>query len=431
MASSNNNQDTQEIRKNITVPGLSGLTNLGNTCYMNAALQCVCATNLLMAYLLKKEYHSDLYENTQQVLANTIRKQENISENDDVKITVSNLKKEYKNSVTYNLYKLMKGMWTMNQEIVPRSFKTLIGKLNPEFQGYSQNDSQEFLSFVLDRIHEELKCPVNIKYNNVPNSVVKYDELRRDFTKNLERKDLNLSKKEELYLQFKEYKKNHISDVAVHKYLTFWKKYCEKNHSITNDIFMGMYYTEITCKECNGKSLVFEPYNILQLPIPDDGNIDLETCIKNFTIEEELNGKNQYKCEECKKYVDATRKTSIWETPDVLIIQLKRFKNTYTQTTKVKSNVKYPLTDLSLKDYYSEYYPRNHNYDLYGVIQHIGSLHGGHYIAHTKNFINNKWYEFNDNNIIHIKDEDIEKELISQNSYILFYKKKEFFNYDV
>ena len=433
MSTSNNNEtneDPEIIRKSITVPGLSGLKNMGNTCYMNSALQCICSTNLLMTYLLKKEYHKDLYNNSQDIVAERIRKQEGVSETEEISVYVCDIEKEYKNSVTYNLFKLMRGMWVLNQEINPKTFKTLIGKLNEVFRGYNQNDSQEFLSFVLDKIHEELKREVKIRYNNIPQSVKEYDEIRRQYTKSIEKEELELTFKEEILNQFKQYKREHMSEAAVHKYLTFWKKYSEKNHSIINEIFMGMYYTEIACRECGEKSLVFEPYNILQLPIPDDGEIDLETCIKNFTVEEELNGKNQYRCESCNKYVDAIRKTSIWETPEILIIQLKRFKSTYTNTTKVRSTVKYPMKDLSFEKYYSEYYPRTHVYDLYGVVQHTGSLHGGHYISHTKNFINNKWYEFNDEDVIHIPDDKIEKELVSKDSYILFYKKKEYFNYD-
>ena len=357
-----------------------------------------------------------------------VRKMKNVEEDITVSISLSDLENEYKKSVTYNLYKLMRGMWKLNQEITPRTFKKTIGELNPVFNGYSQNDSQEFLSFVLDQIHEELKRQVTIKYNNIPENVKNYEKIRNTFSEKLANEDLDIIQKEELYNQFKKYKKEHIGDATIYKYLMDWKKYIENNHSIINDIFMGMYYTEITCKECNEKSLVFEPYNILQLPIPDDGEVNLETCISNFTVEEELNGKNQYKCEECKKYVDAVRKTSIWETPEVLIIQLKRFKNISTYLTKVRSTIKYPLTDLSLQKYYSEYFPRNHTYDLFGVIQHTGSLHGGHYIAHTKNFINNKWYEFNDSSVLYIPEDKIEQELISRDSYILFYKKKEYFN---
>ena len=418
----------EEIRKSITVPGLSGLSNLGNTCYMNSALQCILATNLLIPYFLKKEFHEDLLNNIKELLAQKVRNVEGSDKDEYISVDLDDIIHEYKNSITYNLYKLMKVVWQNNQEITPITFKKIIGKTNSIFNGYNQNDSQEFLSFVLDKVHDELKREVNIVYNNIPENVKKYDMIRRQYNEKI-LEDINIEDKEKIINEFKEYKKKHISEVAIQKYIVYWKKYLEKSHSIINDIFMGTYYTEIICNECKNQSIVFEPYNILQLSIPDNGNIDLEKCIQNFTTEEELKDKNKYKCEECNKYVNAIKKTSIWDTPDILIIQLKRFINTHNFTTKVKSIVKYPLYNFSLEKFYSVHFPRNYKYDLYGVIQHTGSLYGGHYIAHTKNFINNKWYEFNDANVIHIDDNEIEKELMSRDSYILFYKKKEYFNY--
>lgn len=39
------------------------------------------------------------------------------------------------------------------------------------------------------------------------------------------------------------------------------------------------------------------------------------------------------------------------------------------------------------------------SYELFGVCNHYGVLSSGHYTAYCKNFMNNKWYEFNDNKI--------------------------------
>lgn len=402
--SNENRRVVEEERKSLTVPGLSGLVNLGNTCYMNSALQCIAATNILMTYIYDGEFYEDLLENSKLLAAEKERKKKGLTDEQDVTVYNKYVKKEFRNTVTYNLYKLMKAMWNGNTEIVPRSFKKLIGEKNAEFVGYGQNDSQELMSFILDKLHEELKISVDVTYNNVPDHVNEYVNRKQNGDKDL--------------IQYK-----NTPTYLIYKYMKYWESHVKNSYSIINELFMGMYCTENSCDECHKKSLVFEPYNILHVPI-DDNNCDLESCVKKLVTIEKLEGTNKYKCDSCNKYVDATRKTYIWETPDILIIQLKRFQNDGAHTSKIKSKINYPLKNLSLKDCYSGYYPRNHKYDLYGVIQHIGSLNGGHYYSHTKNPVNNKWYEFNDESVLHIPDQDIDTEIITARSYILFYKKQ-------
>ena len=64
---------------------------------------------------------------------------------------------------------------------------------------------------------------------------------------------------------------------------------------------------------------------------------------------------------------------------------------------------------------------QNAVYDLYGVIQHFGGVSFGHYIALCKNEINNKWYEYDDGNIVEKSIEEVED---NPSAYLLFYKLK-------
>ena len=53
-------------------------------------------------------------------------------------------------------------------------------------------------------------------------------------------------------------------------------------------------------------------------------------------------------------------------------------------------------------------------------------MSGGHYTAYCKNFLNNKWFEFDDESIyIVAKDDDedkIRQHVVSRAAYVLFYK---------
>ena len=45
-------------------------------------------------------------------------------------------------------------------------------------------------------------------------------------------------------------------------------------------------------------------------------------------------------------------------------------------------------------------------YDLFSICNHTGGLNGGHYYSYCKNQ-NNKWYEFNDERVKEISQENI------------------------
>ena len=113
--------------------GLSGLVNLGNTCFMNSAIQCLSHSLLLTDYFLKKEYLKDI-----------------------------NKEKNYKIAIEW--YKLLNGIWDSNCTISPNSFHKTFQKYttNKEFLGFRQNDVQEFLVFFIDNLHEALSKEVNI-----------------------------------------------------------------------------------------------------------------------------------------------------------------------------------------------------------------------------------------------------------------------------
>ena len=55
--------NSNKMDKDIEIRGLSGLSNIGNTCYMNSALQCLSASNLFVSFLIKKRFVSDLKQN--------------------------------------------------------------------------------------------------------------------------------------------------------------------------------------------------------------------------------------------------------------------------------------------------------------------------------------------------------------------------------
>lgn len=409
---------SDDFEKRLKVPGISGLANIGNTCYMNSAIQCLSACRLFSTYLINRKFHQNLYNNCEKTIYNS--KYEDSK--DEISISLSELQQLYKSSITYNLSILIDEMWKGNQLITPKTFKEAIGRKNKIFAGYSQNDSQEFVSFVIDAIHDELKQNVKIDFSKLPKEMLEfayvkteYDKIYEELTDSNERRDI-LNK-------YNAYRNKYYNLSVTYDYMVDWSKYVSKNDSIINDIFTGTLKTEIKCSSCNNISRIFEPYNMLSLGISNKEFRDIYECIDEYVSIETLTDKNQYQCKYCNKLVDATKKTELWDSPPVLIIQLKRFSNDCGHTSKVNTKIKYPIKDLCLEKYYTDTHKPNNKYNLFGVVQHSGSLNGGHYIANTKNSINDKWYNYNDSTVHYIPPEDLDYRLYDEmDSYILFYE---------
>jgi hypothetical protein len=138
-------------------------------------------------------------------------------------------------------------------------------------------------------------------------------------------------------------------------------------------------------------------------------------------------------CSECCSKVDAIKKISVIKLPNIMIICLKRFKTISfpiynndnveirTELTKNMSTVDFELEDLNMSYVFSNFHPRKNN--LFSIINHIGStITRGHYTTFGLNFLNKKWYEYDDEKVLEITDKN---KLITKNAYILFYSNLE------
>ena len=150
----------------------------------------------------------------------------------------------------------------------------------------------------------------------------------------------------------------------------------------------------------------------------NEPEIDLLDLLEKFGKLEQLTIDNKWFCPKCKTDQLAEKKIEIFTCPEILILHLKRFKN----FSKLENLVKFPIENLDMGKYiiYNEYNKSDNIYDLFAVGNHFGGLHGGHYIAYCKNFLDEKWYEFNDGYVEEIAHDKI----VSSNAYVLFYKRK-------
>lgn len=428
---SKNESDAEKIeRLKVTVRGLSGLENIGNTCYMNSIIQCLTSLDFFRSWLLKNMYHNQLRTNKIKQIVEIKRKKENLPSNINVTISTDDVENEMNSSIVKKLAELIQKMWYRNYSCKPISFKKAIGDKCPLFSGFRQNDSQELLNLILDSVHEETKVSVRVDFPNIPEGVQNYMDVKSECTEKINDEERSPEEREKFLTYLKQYRNTHINDAVISDSYIFWKKYIEKSHSIITDLFTGLFYSKIVCNECNNITWAFDPFTSLSLPTPEIGESLLQDSLKKFVTPELLNNNDKYFCTECNKKVEAMKKIHIWEPPNILIIQLKRFKVTelkpgYGTTSKTYSTIKFPIENLDISEYLSDIHKINNTvYDLYAISDHSGSCNSGHYIAYCKNSINGLWYGFNDERVFHVPYSDLEKEIVTKNAYILFYVRR-------
>ena len=125
----------------------------------------------------------------------------------------------------------------------------------------------------------------------------------------------------------------------------------------------------------------------------EDRKVTIDDCFKLFTKKEEL---KDVLCEKCKKKTLFTKILEIDRLPEYLVLVFKRFKLTATDTIKINKVINFPLENLNLKNYTSqkENIPK---YNLFGIINHSGTLERGHYTSIFNN--NGIWNKYDDSNV--------------------------------
>lgn len=193
-----------------------GLNNLGNTCFMNSALQCLSATSLLTEYFLKGYWSKEL--NTTNPLG-------------------------MEGQVPQMYANLMENLWLVDgSSFAPREMKYLIGLRNPAFVGYGQQDSQELLGFLLDGLHEDLNRIQERTYTEDPD----WDPLKMT--------------------------EDEFAKIS-------WETYKKRNDSIIVDLFQGQLKSRLECQVCWRVSVKFDAYMYLQLPIPEPLTKRITVCV--------------------------------------------------------------------------------------------------------------------------------------------------------
>jgi ubiquitin carboxyl-terminal hydrolase 8 len=246
--------------------GLSGLTNLGNTCFINSCMQVISHTYELNFFLEQKIYKNKL-------------------------------KKKYISSLIIEWDNLRKLMWSNNCVISPTKFlKTIqtVAQLKEMemFSGYSQNDLPEFLLFLIDCFHTSLSREIKMTITGNP--------------------------------------ENETDKIAIQCFEMIKNMYSKEYSEIWNIFYAVHVSELTNLKTGEKIKITPEPYFMIDLPIPENNKSpSLIDCFNYYVEGEILEGDNGWYNEDTKERIDIIKKIQFWSFPNILVIDLKRFNNRF------------------------------------------------------------------------------------------------------
>ncbi|XP_010487240.1 PREDICTED: ubiquitin carboxyl-terminal hydrolase 25-like [Camelina sativa] len=186
-------------------------------------------------------------------------------------------------------------------------------------------------------------------------------------------------------------------------------------NTAVKEIFGGSLQSQVKCLSCGAESNKADEIMDISLEILNSSS--LKESLQKFFQPEILDGNNKYRCESCTKLVTARKQMSILQSPNVLVIQLKRFGGIY--GGKIDKAISFGEI-LVLSNFMSKASkdPQT-EYKLFGIIVHAGfSPESGHYYAYVKDSLG-QWYCCNDS----LVSRSTLQEVLSEKAYILFFSR--------
>lgn len=196
-----------------------------------------------------------------------------------------------------------------------------------------------------------------------------------------------------------------------------------------NEEYFELCFCDTSDDEFNGAATWYNPQVLINAELEKERQANIEKakkpvtlydCLELFSKPETLGQNDLWYCPKCKEHTQATKKIEIWSAPDILTIHLKRFESVQSFSDKIDITVDFPIEGLDLTKYVANEHG-THIYDLFAVDNHYGGLGGGHYTAYVKNFVDGKWYYFNDSRVSYVDDP---RESIKGSAYLLFYRRR-------
>ncbi|NWV22827.1 UBP19 hydrolase, partial [Origma solitaria] len=150
-AESVEDDEDEDEKKKVCMPGFTGLVNLGNTCFMNSVIQSLSNTRELRDYFHDRSFESEINYNNPLGTGGRL---------------------------AIGFAMLLRALWKgTHHAFQPSKLKAIVASKASQFTGYAQHDAQEFMAFLLDGLHEDLNRIQNKPYTETVDSDGRPDEV--------------------------------------------------------------------------------------------------------------------------------------------------------------------------------------------------------------------------------------------------------------
>ncbi|XP_039256787.2 ubiquitin carboxyl-terminal hydrolase 10-like [Styela clava] len=411
-------QIADQISRNEIVyrsPGLMprGFINSSNWCYINATLQALLTSSPFCHLMRSFPSRQPSPDNNNVIYTST-----------PILDSFVRLVKELKPLPKKNPPRPSKEQWhgpSHEPEYIYKMLSTIKSKLSERGR---QEDAEEFLSCVLNGLHEEMLKVTEFYFgksvptlNHTDDTIAKNSQVELGYEVPLHEDQQN-DDSEESEEQWEEV-------TATRKNKSYVMRRADISKTPVSDVFRGELRSDLFQEGQRGTATL-EPFFTLPLDINDQKTWSVGEALEHFTrlepVQDFTNTKTKVK-------VEANRKVTLETLPPVLILHLKRF--VYDKeggSLKIDKEVQYH-TDLIIgKELLSKTSKKialeKRSYKLFAVVYHHGKKSsGGHYSTDVYHDGLNCWLRIDDQHIKTTNVHEVVKHTPQRTAYLLYYKR--------